>query len=164
MSPHLRSNCSRIYSMSLLFSLLLSPPSSLLAPLFSLLGFPLLSASLLAASLLSALQLYSPFIANSSQTIQQMHHDIVFSTPPDVFTLGSSPRCAVQGMYLPQRLLTIQGHPEFDATIMNELLIMRHASGIFHEETFADGMRRAGDACDGVEVAAAMVTFLAESR
>ncbi|KAI4593832.1 hypothetical protein KJ359_008873 [Pestalotiopsis sp. 9143b] len=44
------------------------------------------------------------------------------SMPPDWFVVGSTDHCAVQGMYNPGRVLTYQGHFEFDQFINTETL------------------------------------------
>ncbi|QIW98944.1 hypothetical protein AMS68_004462 [Peltaster fructicola] len=54
--------------------------------------------------------------------IHQMHRDIVYTLPPSVESLGRSPVCEVQGMYARKRLITVQGHPEFTAEIVDELI------------------------------------------
>lgn len=88
-----------------------------------------------------------------------MHHDIVYTYPPSVEALGHSPRCDVQGMYAKNRLITVQGHPEFNGDIVTELLERRHDQGVFDDEMFRDGMSRVRDHHDGVAVGAAFVRF-----
>ncbi len=80
--------------------------------------------------------------------------------PPNVVLLGSSPRCAIQGMSIPRKLLTVQGHPEFDAEIVRELLEVRHRTGIFSDEVYEEALRRVGDVQDGVVVGKAFLRFL----
>lgn len=89
-----------------------------------------------------------------------MHRDIVFYYPPSVQPLGSNAVCEVQGMYIPRRVLTVQGHPEFDETIMTEILEARHAMGIFDDEAFASAMQRVGKPHDGLVVGKAFLRFL----
>lgn len=91
-----------------------------------------------------------------------MHRDIVFTWPPSVEHLGHSPRCDVQGMYEKKRLITVQGHPEFNGDIVSELLDSRHEKGIFDDGTYKDGMERVKKHHDGVAVAAAFIRFLLE--
>ena len=91
-----------------------------------------------------------------------MHRDIVYNYPDGVEPLAYSEKCAVQGMYIPQRLITVQGHPEFNEEIVPELLIARHASGIFDDEIFKDSMRRVDKYHDGVVVSQAFLRFLLE--
>ena len=67
-------------------------------------------------------------------------------------------------MYIARKLITIQGHPEFNREIVTELLEARHEQGIFNDEIFEDGMRRVGDGHDGVLVARAFLRFLLDGR
>ncbi|KAK4979489.1 hypothetical protein LTR66_003537 [Elasticomyces elasticus] len=92
--------------------------------------------------------------------LHQMHRDIVYAYPPHVDQLAHSPLCAVQGMHLQNRLLTVQGHPEFTRDIVTEILASRRDQGIFDEAMYQDGMRRVGDRHDGVVVAVAFLRFL----
>ena len=93
-----------------------------------------------------------------------MHRDIVFYYPNGVERLGSSPACEVQGMYVPKKLITVQGHPEFNEEIMTELLEARHEQGIFGDFAYEDGMKRVGKQHDGVVVAASFLKFLMDGR
>lgn len=91
-----------------------------------------------------------------------MHRDIVCDYPSGVEELGSSPKCRVQGMYIEGRVITVQGHPEFNQGIVTELLESRHQMGIFDDATYEDGMARVDKAQDGVVVAKAFLRFLLE--
>ena len=91
-----------------------------------------------------------------------MHRDIVFSYPRGVQELGSSAVCHVQGMYAPGRLITVQGHPEFNEEIMTEILNARHATGVFDDDTFEAAMKRVVKPHDGVVVSKAFLRFLLE--
>ena len=88
-----------------------------------------------------------------------MHRDVVTAHPPGMQPLGHSPRCDVQGMYAPRRVLTVQGHPEFTTDIMEELLELRKGTGLFNEELFGSGMER-NKVDDGVFIAQAFYKFL----
>jgi GMP synthase-like glutamine amidotransferase len=89
-----------------------------------------------------------------------MHRDIIFYYPEGVEQLGSSPVCSVQGMYKKGRLITVQGHPEFNEEIVREILRARHAMAIFSDEDFEKYMRMAGNPHDGVVVGKAFIEFL----
>jgi GMP synthase-like glutamine amidotransferase len=89
-----------------------------------------------------------------------MHRDIVYNYPEGVEELAYTEKCAVQGMYIPKRIITVQGHPEFNEEIVRELLIARHASGIFNDEMFEDAMGRVDKSQDGVAVSSAFLRFL----
>ncbi|KAF1919837.1 class I glutamine amidotransferase-like protein [Ampelomyces quisqualis] len=92
--------------------------------------------------------------------IHQMHRDIVFEYPDDVEKLGASPRCLVQGMYKKDRLISVQGHPEFNEPIMMELVKTRNKQGIFEDEQARDALERSGKYHDGVNIAKAFLRFL----
>ena len=91
-----------------------------------------------------------------------MHRDVVYEYPEGVESLAYTGKCAVHGMYVPQRLITIQGHPEFNGEIMREILTVRHASGVFDDATFEDSMGRVDKYQDGVVVSRAFLRFLLE--
>ncbi|KAF2494139.1 class I glutamine amidotransferase-like protein [Lophium mytilinum] len=94
--------------------------------------------------------------------IHQMHRDIAFEHPEGVEALGSSPVCSVQGMYAKGRLISVQGHPEFNQEIETIIIKARHAQGIFTDALFEDAMGRVGKHHDGAEVSAAFLRFLLE--
>lgn len=89
-----------------------------------------------------------------------MHRDIVSEYPKEVEPLASSSRCAVQGMYIAQKLITVQGHPEFNDEIMSEILDRRRQLGIFSDEAYKEALWRATNPHDGVTVGAAFLRFL----
>ena len=92
-----------------------------------------------------------------------MHKDIVFTYPASVEALGSSTRCDVQGMYTKKRLITVQGHPEFNDHIVRELLKTRHEQKIFDDATYQDAIDRVENSQDGVVIAGAFLKFLQET-
>ncbi|KAL8822661.1 MAG: hypothetical protein Q9191_006606 [Dirinaria sp. TL-2023a] len=77
-----------------------------------------------------------------------------------VTPLGTSPVCEVQGMYLPRKLITLQGHPEFNEEIMLELLKAGDAIGFTDKTLYSDAMNRVYDKHDGTLIAAAMLEFV----
>ena len=91
-----------------------------------------------------------------------MHRDIVYSYPPGTESLAYTDKCAVQGMYIHKRIITMQGHPEFNEPIMKELLDVRRKAGVFDEKMYEDAFERAGKAQDGVLIAKAFLRFLLE--
>lgn len=92
--------------------------------------------------------------------IHQMHRDALRSYPDGVTKLGDTPLCETQGMYERGRLLTVQGHPEFNEEIMVQLLEARRRGGVFGEDVFKSGMERSGGAQDGAAVGRAFIRFL----
>lgn len=91
-----------------------------------------------------------------------MHHDIVYEVPEGASLIGSNSICSVQGMYRPGRYITVQGHPEFTDEIISEILNNRHISGVFNDEVFSDGMKRAPIPHDGVAIGKAFLKFIRE--
>ena len=91
-----------------------------------------------------------------------MHQDVISEYPPGVISLGSSPRCAVQGMYLPGRFVTVQGHPEFTEEIVTEIVTLRGKAGVFSKEQAEDALERAKNEHDGVAIGATFLKFLLE--
>ncbi|PGH19560.1 hypothetical protein AJ80_03896 [Polytolypa hystricis UAMH7299] len=94
--------------------------------------------------------------------LQQMHRDIVHTYPPNTVPLGSTPRCAVQGMYSPRRFIAVQGHPEFNEEIVTEILNKRRYSGVFPDGVYEDGMAKVGNEHDGLIAGKAFLRFLVE--
>lgn len=60
------------------------------------------------------------------------------------------------------KMISVQGHPEFNEAIVRELLETRHQQGIFDDKTYEDAMSRVAKHHDGVAVAAAFLRFLLE--
>ncbi|OKL58165.1 hypothetical protein UA08_06519 [Talaromyces atroroseus] len=94
--------------------------------------------------------------------IHQMHKDIVSAYPKEVVALGSSPRCAVQGMYAARKLIAVQGHPEFNGEIVSTIITLRSEAGVFSKEASEDAIARAQIPHDGVSIGAAFLRFLLE--
>lgn len=92
-----------------------------------------------------------------------MHHDIVPRYPPNVKKLGHSDLCEVQGLYVKNRVMNLQGHPEYDTKIANETLDRRLASSSLDDATYKDGKNRVNDPHDGLVVTAAFLKFLLET-
>ncbi|PHH74387.1 hypothetical protein CDD82_4961 [Ophiocordyceps australis] len=80
--------------------------------------------------------------------------------PADAVPLASNSFCSVQAMYQPARYITVQGHPEFTNEIVSEILFNRHTVGIFTDQVYEDGIRRAANPHDGVAVGRAFLRFM----
>ncbi|KAL6890031.1 class I glutamine amidotransferase-like protein [Trichoderma evansii] len=96
-----------------------------------------------------------------SLALHQMHYDIVPWYPPSVEKLGHTDRCEVQGMYVKNRVISLQGHPEYTEKIGCEFLERRRGSAL-DEATYQDGKNRVYNPHDGLIVGAAFVKFLLE--
>ncbi|KAG9237811.1 class I glutamine amidotransferase-like protein [Amylocarpus encephaloides] len=97
-----------------------------------------------------------------SLALHQMHRDIIYECPPEVERLAYTDKCAVHGMYVPRRLITVQGHPEFTGDIMKDILVARHKQGLFDDALFEDALGRFDEDHDGVVTATAFLKFLLE--
>jgi GMP synthase-like glutamine amidotransferase len=64
---------------------------------------------------------FSHILSSKSLRLQFLHGDRVLlpdgSIPDDIISVGTTPHCQIQGIYQPGRILTYQGHPEFDEYI-----------------------------------------------
>lgn len=89
-----------------------------------------------------------------------MHRDQVFGLPAGAELLASTDKCMNHGFIIPKRVITVQGHPEFTEDIMEEILELRHESGLFTDEVYQSGKTRNGDNHDGVLMAQAFLKFL----
>jgi GMP synthase-like glutamine amidotransferase len=69
---------------------------------------------------------FSSLPQSRSLRLQFLHGDHVIlphkHLPQDIHIIGSTSQCQVQGIYQPSRILTYQGHPEFDQFITTECL------------------------------------------
>lgn len=63
-------------------------------------------------------------------------------------------------MYVPRRLITVQGHPEFTDEIVEEILDSRYKNGVFTEDEYKEAMSRVKNHHDGVAVGVAFLKFL----
>lgn len=102
----------------------------------------------------------SPILITIHQKIQQMHRDQVYGIPAGAQLLASTEKCPNHGFLVPNRVITIQGHPEFTSEIMNEILVLRHGTGLFTDEVYESGVQRNGDHHDGVDVTKVFIQFL----
>ena len=76
----------------------------------------------------------------SVQCLHQMHRDIVFSYPPGIEQLGHTPRTLVPALYVKSKLITVQGHPEFNGDIVADIAKSRFDLGLFDKELYEDAM------------------------
>ncbi|KAI3332394.1 putative class I glutamine amidotransferase [Xylariaceae sp. AK1471] len=95
-------------------------------------------------------------------SIHQMHRDAVLSFPPGVVQLARTDVCANQAMYIPRRMISVQGHPEFTEEMVREILDMRKYGGILGDDIYQDGVNRVANKQDGVAVAQVFLRFLHE--
>ena len=97
-----------------------------------------------------------------------MHRDHVPTVPPSFHLLGSTDLTKNQGMVqfsdpdarvpesddpIPQiHILTLQGHPEFTAGFVKEVIRMQMERGAMGKDTAEDGWARADERNDGFRI------------
>lgn len=102
--------------------------------------------------------------------LHQMHLDQVVNAPSpsktnllepgtQVHVWGTTDHTDVQGVYIPRRLFTTQGHMEFNETNVKRQLEMRVKSGAVEESDAEEARERAEWMHDGILVAKAVLRF-----
>lgn len=92
--------------------------------------------------------------------LQEMHRDHVATVPDGVHIFASSPVSPVQGMFVPKKLLTLQGHPEFNSEVARALVERVIRDGGLTEEQGKDALARVEKKNHGGAVGKAVVRFL----
>lgn len=79
-----------------------------------------------------------------TQTIHlpEVHRDVVYEVPENFINLGSTGKCPVEGLYKKNRVLTLQGHPEFSTEV--DLMILSHMqkNGLLSSEEYDELEKR----------------------
>ncbi|ODV89012.1 hypothetical protein CANCADRAFT_58052 [Tortispora caseinolytica NRRL Y-17796] len=83
-----------------------------------------------------------PGIEGDKLYIEEMHRDIVATIPEGAEIIGTTSICPNQGFFIADRVITLQGHPEFNLFIIGELLESRLQSGIFTKEFYDETSRK----------------------
>ena len=97
----------------------------------------------------------------NAQHLHQMHQDIVTDSPSlPVKSLGSTAICTNQIFSRSNRLLSVQGHPEFTNAMVAAILKMRYSRGVLSMDAFQEAMQRANGRHDGDAVGVAFILFL----
>jgi GMP synthase-like glutamine amidotransferase len=91
-----------------------------------------------------------------------MNRDVVQQSPAAVEQIAWRAVNPNHGMYSPKKVLTVQGHPEFNPEIEGELLKMRLEQGIIPQDKYDDAMTRLNNPTDGDVVARAILKFYSE--
>ena len=90
-----------------------------------------------------------------------MHRDVIPYYPSFVEKLGHSKICEVQGMYVKNRIITLQGHPEYNEKIA-DILLDRRRGTLMDDTTYQDRKKQANDSHDSLTVRFAFLRFLLE--
>jgi hypothetical protein len=91
-----------------------------------------------------------------------MHRDEASEFPKGTIPLARNDISATQAMYIPKRMIAVQGHPEFTEDMVREILKARHENGTFSDPVYEEGLSRVGNEQDGVAIAQAFLRFLRE--
>lgn len=92
--------------------------------------------------------------------VHQMHRDAVIEVPANIDVIASSRSCKVQMMFQPGRVLTVQGHPEFDSRISKSWLDQRYKEGLVGQELYRYALAKLNLEHDGMKILQAMRKFL----
>ncbi|RMJ13103.1 hypothetical protein CDV36_007214 [Fusarium kuroshium] len=109
---------------------------------------------------------FATLLPTKSLRLQFLHGDHVILPPSvlpeDACVIGSTPHCANQGIYQPGRLLTYQGHPEFDQFIEMECLKLVSARVGWPAKFTEEAITSAATMDDAAIAAEIIVSFLLE--
>ncbi|KAK9369849.1 class I glutamine amidotransferase-like protein [Lipomyces kononenkoae] len=92
--------------------------------------------------------------------LQQMHRDHVTAPPPGMHILAASEMSHVQGLYEEGKVLTLQGHPEFNDEVVRGSVENLIARGMLGEADGKNALDRAAIPNHGTDVGKAVVRFL----
>jgi GMP synthase-like glutamine amidotransferase len=98
----------------------------------------------------------------SSIRLHQMHKDQVTSAPKEAHIWGSSEHTEIQGLVIPGRLFTTQGHLGYNEKTVRENIDHRKEKGMVDEDVAHEAHKTAHMEHDGERVAAAILRFLAD--
>ena len=105
---------------------------------------------------------FRAYLGNRTLRLQCLHGDHVLlpedvsRLPQGVSVVGTTPHCNVQGVYEAGRILTFQGHPEFDAFINTECLrLVGERAG--WEESYTEAGVVSAQADDDAETASDII-------
>ncbi|KAK4048114.1 hypothetical protein OIV83_004984 [Microbotryomycetes sp. JL201] len=97
----------------------------------------------------------------SRLTVHQMHRDHVPTLPPGFELLGSTKDCDIHGMVRYNGagkslddidIITLQGHPEFTADIVNKIIDAREQGQVISAQVAAQSREFAAERDEGVEI------------
>jgi GMP synthase-like glutamine amidotransferase len=114
---------------------------------------------------------FGPVVSNHSSNgtqlrLQFVHHDHVVVPPTGLpegwMSIGRSEHCALQGVYQPGRILTYQGHAEFDTFINTETLRTFGPLAGWTAEMTADALKAVEGEDDAMWAATLILRFIGE--
>jgi hypothetical protein len=89
-----------------------------------------------------------------------MHRDIVTIPPPEAVSIGRNKCTEHQVLEIPGRMLSVQGHPEFNDHVVKVLLDGRFEKGLFGQEVYDDALACVTEPHDGIPVGLGILNFV----
>lgn len=108
----------------------------------------------------SELVYHPAWLSDAQQQISLLysHQDQVVKLPPQAHCLLSSDFCRYAGFVIPERIFTVQGHPEFTPEYLQRLL--RRRENCIGSETYREGMQSLHQATDADTIGRWMIEFM----
>jgi GMP synthase (glutamine-hydrolysing) len=91
------------------------------------------------------------------------HQDQVVMAPPGAQVIASNPFCANAALLYDNRVLTLQGHPEYDSTFIDGLMRTR-GKGVVPDALMADAAERLHLPTDSRKMADRIANFFKQAR
>lgn len=93
-----------------------------------------------------------------------MHRDHVISVPPGFEILAETDFSTNQIMVFGKKVLSIQGHPEYSADFVTDLINMRVNSGIFSKEFAHERLKLVSSELDAALFADSILSFVDQAN
>jgi len=100
--------------------------------------------------------------SDSTIKLHQMHKDQVTCSPKGAHIWGSSKHTEIQGLVIPGRLFTTQGHLGYNEKTVRENIEHRKEKGMVDEDVANEAHKTAHMEHDGERVATAILRFFAD--
>ncbi|TPX30625.1 hypothetical protein SmJEL517_g05854 [Synchytrium microbalum] len=92
--------------------------------------------------------------------LQYSHQDHVSLLPPGFKILASNSICPVEAMCKDDKILAVQGHPEFTPNVLRCILKYRHSIGIFTDEFYNKSLSTIDKPLDSLWMGRKFIGFL----
>ena len=89
-----------------------------------------------------------------------MHRDVVTEAPPGSMTVGSNDKTEHHIILIPHRVLSVQGHPEFNGSTIKVLLDSRFERGLFGQEIYDEALPCVSKEHDAIQTGQGIIRFI----
>lgn len=89
-----------------------------------------------------------------------MHQDHVVSAGSNLEVLAFTKNSSIQALYLPDKILTIQAHPEMSSDVIREVVDYRQKSGVFDQALADECRKHLNKADDSLWFAESIMSFM----